>query len=417
MVSAARKWGRRLAVLLGLGLLVALLAHGALIDLFGGHSARRALQAEAQLSPAARALVERCLQGLDRSRLVDHHAHLAGLGNGSDCWVNPRLRTWYRARDYLRFRVYRSAAAMSSEDPDSVFVEDLAALAGREPRPPRPLLLAFDHRHDDAGERNLLRSEFFVPNDHALAARDAHPGRFHAAASIHPYRPDALAELERVHAAGVRVLKWLPAAQGIDLTSPRCDAFYAACARLGVALLVHVGEEQAVHAEEDQALGNPLHLRRPLAAGVRVLAAHCASLGTDEDLDDPARPRVPSFELFLRLMGEEAWEGLLFGEISTVTQRNRYGGVLATLLERTDLHPRLVNGSDWPLPAVNVLYSTRALQADGFLEEEEREALGELYHWSPLLFDLCLKRTVRVPGSGAGFADEVFYSKFDVGGS
>ena len=129
MVSAARKWGRRLAVLLGLGLLVALLAHGALIDLFGGHSARRALQAEAQLSPAARALVERCLQGLDRSRLVDHHAHLAGLGNGSECWVNPRLRTWYRARDYLRFRVYRSAAAMSSEDPDSVFVEDLAAPA------------------------------------------------------------------------------------------------------------------------------------------------------------------------------------------------------------------------------------------------------------------------------------------------
>ena len=313
MGTRARKWRRRAGALFALLVLVAALGHGALIDWFGGHSARRALEPGAELSPAALALVERCFEGLDRARLVDHHAHLAGLGNGSDCWVNPRLRTWYRARDYLRFRVYRSAAAMSAEDPDSAYVDDLAALAGREPRPPRPLLLAFDHRHDDAGARNLERSEFFVPNDHALAARDAHPGLFHAAASIHPYRADAVAELERVHAAGVRVLKWLPAAQGIDMTSPRCDEFYAACARLGVALLVHVGEEQAVHAEEDQALGNPLHLRRPLAAGVRVIAAHCASLGEDQDLDHPQRPRAASFHLFLRLMEEEEWEGLLFG--------------------------------------------------------------------------------------------------------
>ena len=237
-----------------------------------------------------------------------------------------------------------------------------------------------------------------------------------AAGSVHPYRTDAVAELERLHAAGVRVIKWLPSAQGIDPSSPRCDGFYAACARLDVTLLIHVGEEQAVHAEQDQALGNPLHLRRPLAAGVRVLAAHCASLGEDEDLDDPQRPRVSSFELFLRLMGEQAWEGLLFGEISAVTQRNRYRAVLATLLERADLHPRLVNGSDWPLPAVNVLYSTGALCRDGFLDPADRAALNELYHWNPLLFDLCLKRSVRAPGSGAGFSDGVFHAKFAVDG-
>jgi hypothetical protein len=31
--------------------------------------------------------------------------------------------------------------------------------------------------------------------------------------------------------------------------------------------------------------GNPLRLRRPLEQGVRVLVAHCASLGSGLDLD------------------------------------------------------------------------------------------------------------------------------------
>ena len=54
----------------------------------------------------------------------------------------------------------------------------------------------------------------------------------------------------------------------------------------GIALLTHAGEEQAVEAEEDQELGNPLRLRRALDAGVQVIVAHCASLGTGLDLDE-----------------------------------------------------------------------------------------------------------------------------------
>ena len=48
-------------------------------------------------------------------------------------------------------------------------------------------------------------------------------------------------------------------------------------------LLSHTGEEQAVEAEENQRLGNPLLLRRPLELGIRVIMAHSASLGTCDD--------------------------------------------------------------------------------------------------------------------------------------
>ncbi|MDA1264055.1 MAG: amidohydrolase family protein [Planctomycetota bacterium] len=393
------------------------LARGALIDWIAGYSVHRAVHApEEGLSAEAQALVERCLAGLDPALLIDHHAHLAGTGEGSDCWVNPRLRSPRHLRDWLRFQTYRSAAGMEGGDPDIVFVDNLAGLLRAEPRPPRALLLAFDYRYGLDGARIEERSEFYVPNDYVLGIRDAHPDLFLAAASIHPYRSDAIEELERVHAAGVRVLKWLPSAQGIDMASPRCGPFFEACARLEVALLVHAGAELAVDAAEDQGLGNPLLLRHPLRAGVRVIAAHCASLGEDEDLDDPGRPLTSSFDLFVRLLEEPEWEGLLYGEISTVTQRNRFPLVLAELLRRQDLHARLINGSDWPLPGVNLLYSTRALQRGGFLSEDERTLLNEVYQWNPLLFDLCLKRTVRAPESGERFLDEVFHAKFAVEG-
>ncbi|MDP6937889.1 MAG: amidohydrolase family protein [Planctomycetota bacterium] len=402
------RWRRLLRWTLVVGLL-AWLGHGALIDVLAGHSGRRSLVGQA-LSPAASDLLVRCLEDLPPGPLVDLHAHLAGRGPDSGCWVNPRLLSPLHPLDWVRMRFYLSGAGLDSESPDAAWIEGLAGLARARQRPALHFLLAFDHRYSPQGVRDLDHSEFYVPNDYAHAAAEAHSDVFRCAISVHPYRPDAVQELERWAARGVRLVKWLPGAQGMDPASPLCDAFYRALAAQGMVLLVHCGEEQAVDAETDQELGNPLRLRRPLEAGVQILVAHCASSGTSLDLDvgGPNPPRVGCFELFLRLMGEEAFEGQLWGEISTVTQVNRYSNALAVLLEREDLHPRLVNGSDWPLPALNVLYQTRALASAGFITAEEREALNEIYHHNPLTFDLALKRVVRSPETGARFAPEIF---------
>ena len=133
------------------------------------------------------------------------------------------------------------------------------------------------------------------------------------------------------------MVKWLPNAMGIDAADPALDDYYATLVELDLVLLAHVGEEQAVEADELQRLGNPLRFRHALDAGVTVVMAHCASLGDSEDLDHPGQ-RVPSFELFLRLMDEPQHEGRLFGEISAMLQANRLGAPLTTMLRRTDLH-------------------------------------------------------------------------------
>ena len=164
-------------------------------------------------------------------------------------------------------------------------------------------------------------------------------------------------------------MKWLPPAQDIDPSSSRCDPFYRRVATLNVRS--YPRRRRACSTGHDETLGNPLKLRRALEFGVRVVVAHCASLGAARDLDrGSAGAAVSSFSLFGRLMDEPAHRGRLFGDLSAVTLGNRTEEVLSTLLARTDWHPRLLNGSDYPLPGVLPLVALDTLAARGMLAAE-----------------------------------------------
>lgn len=144
-----------------------------------------------------------------------------------------------------------------------------------------------------------------------------------------------------------------------------------------------------------------------LHAGVTVIMAHCASLGRNEDLDHPGSTAA-NFDLFLRMMGEERYQGLLFGDLSAITQVNRMPRPLLTLLRRPDLQERLVNGSDYPLPGVNAVIWTRQMVTLGLITAKERKGLDEIFRVNPLLFDFVLKRIIRDPRCGRGLAPGVF---------
>lgn len=366
----------------------------------------------ASLSDAARELVEIAFEGVDRARILDVHVHLVGLETDLDgCSVSERMRSPWHPIERLRFSTYlRAAGVGDAEHPDAAYVERLLTLQ-RDANPEgRLLLLAFDEAFDPSGRPRPERTAFHTPDAYALALAREHP-EFRAAASVHPYRADALERLDAAARAGAVAIKWLPNAMGIDPASARLDPYYERMAELGLVLLTHTGEERAVGDVHDQALGNPLRLRRALAAGVRTIAAHCASLGEDADLDRGGA-RGPSFDLFLRMLEEEREHGRLFGGISAVTQVNRPARVLAELLRRQDLHERLVNGSDYPLPAIDPLVSTRQLVHREFLDPAERDPLNEIYRANPLLFDFVLKRRLRLVEGGRTlrFAPSVFES-------
>jgi predicted TIM-barrel fold metal-dependent hydrolase len=378
----------------------------------GGAFTHKPSELKDRLSAKASDLVKRSFEDVDDARLLDYHTHVAGVGShGSGAFVNPKMRTWHHPMHRLKFEVYLSAAGVDTEeDADSQFVSRLTDLVRHAGHRGRHRILAFDKNYLPDGTANLEKTEFYVPNEYVFSLAEADADIFEPVISVNPYRADACAELERWAARGARMVKWLPNAMGIDPSDERCDSFYAKMKQFGLVLLSHGGEEKAVEAQEDQRFGNPLLLRRPLEHGVKTIVAHCAGLGTSADLEDHARPRVSNFRLFLRLMEDRRYDGLVFGDISAMTQFNRIGEPLSTVLSREDLHARLVNGSDYPLPAVNALIRTRPLTRAGYLDEDEREPLRELYGFNPLLFDFVLKRRLRLPGTNRRLPASIFTS-------
>lgn len=407
---------RRRLLLAGLGLAGTGLAASALAAKHGPalfNPCRAALPAELADHP----LIQAAWAGLDPAQVWDVHAHLVGTGDsGSGITVNPDMLSLRHPLQYAQRLFYLNAGCVHEAPAgqvDRAYVERLHNLmAGLAPGA-KLLLFAFERFHDADGRPVPARTSFHVPDAYAARIARGFPPGFEWAASIHPYRADCVAALDAAVAGGARAVKWLPAAMGIDPADPRCDAFYAALTRHDLPLITHAGEEKAVHGGDTQAYGNPLRLRRPLEQGVRVVVAHCASLGEDVDTDQANRGgkarRVPSFVLFSRLMDDPAYAGRLYADISALTQRNRSEAVLRSLLEREEWHHRLLNGSDYPLPGVMPLISPREFAARGMLDAAAVPVLDRVRQHNPLLFDFVLKRHLH--SRGRRFAPGVFATR------
>ena len=359
--------------------------HGLLPPALAGHEAVRA-----------------AWEGVDPAHVWDCHAHLVGTGDsGGGAWLNPDLHSLAHPVEFARRLVILNASCAQDAPGrvDESYVERMHDLVEGMRPGYKVVLLAFDRHYAMDGRPVPERTMLYVPNEYASAVVRRYPQYFEWAASIHPYRKDCVAALEQARAGGARAVKWLPAAMGIDPSSSRCDPFYSALARLDVPLITHGGLELAVRVGDFQHLGNPLLLRRALDHGVRVVVAHCATAGSDRDLDRGAGgPHVESFALFARMMDDPQYERRLFGDLSAVTQINRADPALARLIERTEWHPRLLNGSDYPLPGIMPLYSIRKLASLRVIDPALAPVLAEIHRHNPLLFDFVLKRHLRSAG-------------------
>jgi mannonate dehydratase len=132
---------------------------------------------------------------------------------------------------------------------------------------------------------------------------------------------------------------------------------------------------------------------------VRVVVAHCASMGQDVDLDKGANgPLVDSFVLFSRLLEDKRYEKNIFGDLSAMTQINRAAPALAGRDRTHRMAPALLNGSDYPLPGVMPLFSVDYLVSLGLVQESASPVLREIREHNPLLFDFVLKRHLRSNG-------------------
>ena len=358
---------------------------------------------------ASHDIVARALDGIEPGKVIDAHVHLLGAGGGPNgAWVGDQMLRWSNPLQYARFRFFLNASCVRfTEGASGAFLDRLLACHRAALPGSRLLLLAFDQVYDTRGRARPETTAFYVSNAYTRKVAARHPDELAWAASVHPYRADAVEALDAAVAGGALAVKWLPNAMGIDPASPRCDPFYEALARHRIPLLTHGGGERAVRGVGDDELGNPLRVRRALDHGVRVIVAHCASFGTGVDLDaGPDGPDVLNVDLFARLMDDPRYEDLLTGDISALTQSNRTAVALGKVLERTEWHDRLLNGSDYPLPGVPALFDLGDMVDLGFLPADAVAVLEAIQDHNPLLFDFVLKRTVS--RHGVRFATGVF---------
>jgi len=198
----------------------------------------------------------------------------------------------------------------------------------------RAVVLAIDSFHDDAGQADPGRTVLCVRNDEVAALCRRHPHLLFGA-SVHPYRPDALIELERVAAQGACLVKWIPSAQNIVVDDARCIPFYEKLAELKLPLLSHTGIEHTLGALSND-LNHPRRLKLPLARGVIVIAAHC---GTRLFLYERSQ-----FAAWCRLALDHE---RCFGDTGAFGLP-LHGGPLRRILADPVLGQRLLHGSDFP---------------------------------------------------------------------
>lgn len=357
-------------------------------------------------------IVKAAWQGLQPAQVWDCHTHLIGNGDSqSGIWLHESMQDVWSPLQSVRYQFYMNASCAKQQGSlDDGYVQTILRLLADFPAGVKCMLLAFDFNHNEQGQRDLIHSPFSIPNEYAARIAKQHPDRFEWIASIHPYRADSVEALQWAVQHGARAIKWLPSVMGINPASPLCDRLYAAMIKYNIPLLTHAGDEHAVHGVASQSLGNPLLLRRPLDQGVRVIVAHCASEGSNVDIDQgkDAAP-LANFQLFARLMTEPRYANNLYGDISAMTQLNRLGEPIEQAVMHADWQQRLLNGSDYPLPGVMPLFSSKELFRRNYISQEQAVVLAELRRHNPLLYDFVVKRTLRI--NGKALAPSVFETR------
>lgn len=259
--------------------------------------------------------------------IADVEALLAARNNGSSA----------RSNVYLT-RVLRSAFAGHSAAASGGSVNEQWArcLAGWVKESPldKVVLLALDAAYDESGQLRPEHTILHVDNDFVCSVA-AQYAEFIFGASIHPYRKDAVNELERLVQKGARLIKWIPSGQHIEPDHPKCFPFYEALAHYRLPLLTHTGVEHTLGCRRSS-FNHPQRLVPALEKGVTVIAAHC---GEHLFLHEPSffKSWAALARRYENLYGDS-------GAFSIVTRVP----CLRRILRDSVLQTKLLYGSDFP---------------------------------------------------------------------
>src|SRR5438128_2637859 len=145
--------------------------------------------------------------------LIDCHVHVSALRPGHGT-MSPRVLNSFPFRLMQRLLNVRHQEGKDAEVEDQLLtllfnlLDDAVELDAA-------VILAFDAVHTPDGVFDTANTHLYVTNDFVIDLAKRHK-KILFGASVHPYRKDAVPELERCIANGAALIKWLPITQGMD---------------------------------------------------------------------------------------------------------------------------------------------------------------------------------------------------------
>lgn len=270
--------------------------------------------------------------------MIDFHVHLTGAGC---CNSGIFLSDGFKRRP--TFLAIRYMQKVTDEqlvtDIDELWVKRIQNLVSESKFVSQAVTLCLDKVYSDNGVAQDELTQMYVPNSWGEKIVRASQGKLLFGASVHPYRKDAVQELERLKHQSVTLIKWLPSVLGVDPVHKNCHAFYAALRDLKIPLLSHTDTERTfAHLGPNWAEKNHINrLRTALEMGVTVIAAHA---GTPTQMDELEALAKQFPNLYADTSG-------LFNPV-----RARAAVALFKRAKNSILRERLLFASDWPVPVM-----------------------------------------------------------------
>lgn len=277
---------------------------------------------------------------------IDCHVHISAFTNGHGVVSQRVMKSW-------PFRFMRWWLGIGGDDTsmERAVEAKLAATIDETDSIDAAVVLAFDAVYDRDGNYNPSETHLYVTNDYVRDVCNRHP-RMLFGASVHPYRKDAVAEIERCVGTGAVLLKWLPVVQNFDPSDARCIPIYEALAHFGLPLLSHTGGEKSLPNLNVNVM-DPALLLPAVQRGVKVIAAHCGTRSAPSETD-----YLPAF---IRMAKDHEH---FYGDTAALCLPTR-SYALPKLLNDPLVREKLMHGSDWPiisLPPASILGTGKSLR-------------------------------------------------------
>ncbi len=278
--------------------------------------------------------------------MLDIHAHLLNRDVKFD-----------RFYDKLAIKFFASRLGMDADEliknPYKAYTTGLIKNIKNSKYLKKSVLFGVDARVDDSGKTLHRDITVCATNDDLFELYIENKDVIVPFFSINPLRPDALDLIDKYSELGFKGAKFLQNYWNVDTTKERFIPYFEKLKEKNLPLIIHVGSESSVNSfKKCESLDM---INQPLEIGVTTIAAHMAlsytPLGIFKALSQ--NPKHFNHEYFTLLQKLEVYDNL-YADVSAILTPVR-AKVLRDLSTQSQIHHKLLFGTDFPVPYTTVL--------------------------------------------------------------